>query len=79
VPPVAVLRTMAAVAAIAVAAWVLVMIGLLADDRRFKVVGGVARAVFRVAVAISGVVAVYAVAVPAVVWAMARLSWATGI
>jgi hypothetical protein len=79
VPPAAVWRTMAAVAAIAVAAWVLVMIGLLADDRRFKVIGGVARNVFRVAVAISGVVAVYAVAVPAVVWAMARLSWATGI
>jgi hypothetical protein len=78
-PPAAVWRTLAALVAVAVAAWVLVMIGLLADDRRFALIGGVARNVFRAAVAVGGVVAVYAVAVPAVVWAMARLSWATGI
>jgi hypothetical protein len=78
-PPVAVWRTLAAGAAIAVVAWVLVMVGLLADDRRFWVIGGLSRNLFRATVAISGVVAVYAIAVPAVVWAMARLSWTTGI
>jgi len=78
-PPAAVWRALAAGAAVAVVAFVLVMVGLLADDRRFRVIGGVARNVFRAAVAISGVVAVYAIVVPAVVWAMARLSWTTGI
>jgi hypothetical protein len=78
-PPAAVWRTLAATAAVAVVAWVLVIVGLLAEDRRFRLIGGVSRNVFRAAVAISVVVAVYAVAVPAVVWAMARLSWTTGI
>ena len=78
-PPAAVWRTLAAGVAVAVVAWVLVIVGLLADDRRFRVTGGLSRNVFRAAVAISGVVAVYAIAVPAVVWAMARLSWTTGI
>ena len=78
-PPAAVWRTLAAGVAVAVVAWVLVIVGLLADDRRFRVIGGLSRNVFRAAVAISGVVAVYAIALPAVVWAMARLSWTTGI
>ena len=38
-----------------------------------------ARNLFRVAVGVTAVVAVYAVAVPAVVWAMARLTWATRV
>jgi hypothetical protein len=78
-PPAAVWRTLAAAVAVAVAAWVLVMIGLLAEDRRFRLIGGVARNLFRVAVAVAAAVAAYAVVVPAVVWAMARLSWVTGV
>jgi Patatin-like phospholipase len=74
-PPDAVRWTLAVVAAVAVAAWVVVMVGLLASDERLGPVG-VARNVFRAAVGVGAVVAVYAVAVPAVVWAMARLTFA---
>ena len=57
-PPGAVWWTLAAGVAVAAIAWVLVMIGLLAADRVFRRVGGVARNVFRVAVGVTAVVAV---------------------
>ena len=77
-PSAAVWRTLAAGAAVAAAAWVVFMVGLLASNRTVPV-ARVARNVFRAAVGITGVVAVYAVVVPAVVWAMTWLTWATGI
>ena len=77
-PPAAVWRALAALGAVAVAAWVLVLVGLLAEDRWARLPKA-ARNLFRAAVGVAGVVAAYAVVVPAVVWAMARLSWATGI
>jgi hypothetical protein len=60
---------------VAVAAWVVVMVGLLASNDRLGVALA-ARNLFRATVGVTGAVAVYAVAVPVVVWAMARLSWA---
>jgi hypothetical protein len=54
------------------------MVGLLASNRRLGV-ARVARNIFRATVGITAVVAGYAVVVPAVVWAMARLTWTTGI
>ena len=77
-PPAAVWRTLGVGAAIAVAAFVVVMVGLLASNDRLGLARA-ARNLFRATVGVSAVVAVYAVAVPAVVWAMARLSWATRI
>jgi hypothetical protein len=65
-------------AAVAGAAWVVVMVGLLASNDRLGLARA-ARNLFRVAVGVTAVVAVYAVAVPAVVWAMARLTWAAGV
>jgi hypothetical protein len=62
-------------AAIAAAAWVVVIVGLLASNDRLGLARG-ARNLFRAAVGVTAVVAVYAVAVPVVVWAMARLTWA---
>ena len=77
-PPAAVWRTLGVGAAIAVAAFVVVMVGLLASNDRLGLAGA-ARNLFRAAIGVTGVVAVYAMAVPAVVWAVTRLTWATGI
>ena len=74
-PTAAVWRTLAVGAAIAAAAWVVVIVGLLASNDRLGLARG-ARNLFRAAVGVTAVVAVYAVAVPVVVWAMARLTWA---
>jgi hypothetical protein len=74
-PAAAVWWTLGVGAAVAVAAWVVVMVGLLASNDRLGLALA-ARNLFRAAVGVSGAVAVYAVAVPVVVWAMARLSWA---
>ncbi len=77
-PTAAVWRTLAVGAAIAAAAWVVVIVGLLASNDRLGL-GRAARNLFRAAVGVTAVVAVYAVAVPVVVWAMARLTWATQV
>ena len=77
-PPAAVWRTLAALAAVAVAAWVLVLIALLAEDRWARR-GRRFRNLFGAAVGVAAVVALYTIVVPAVVWGMARLTWATGI
>ena len=77
-PTAAVWRTLAVGAAIAAAAWVVVIVGLLASNDRLGLARA-ARNLFRAAVGVTAVVAVYAVAVPVVVWAMARLTWATRV
>src|SRR5829696_2835494 len=76
--PAAVWWTLGVGAAVAVAAWVVVMVGLLASNDRLRLALAAGN-LFRAAVGVTGAVAVYAVAVPAVVWAMARLSWATPV
>jgi hypothetical protein len=76
-PPAAVWWTLGVGAAIA-AAWVVVMVGLLASSDRLGL-SRVARNLFRATVGVTAVVVVYAIAVPAVVWAMTRLTWATGV
>ena len=75
-PTDAVWSTLAVGAGIAAAAWVVVMVGLLASNDRLGL-ARVARNLFRATVGVTVVVAVYAVAVPAVVWAMTRLTWET--
>lgn len=77
-PPAAVWWTLGVGAAIAAAAWVVVMVGLLASNDRLGL-ARVARNLFRATVGVTAVVAVYAIAVPAVVWAMTRLTWATQV
>ena len=77
-PPAAVWRTLGVGTAIAVAAFVVVMVGLLASNDRLGLAGA-ARNLFRAAIGVTAVVAVYTVAVPAVVWSVTRLTWATGI
>jgi hypothetical protein len=77
-PTPAVWWALAAGAAVAAAAWAVFMVRLLAGNRWLIVVRA-ARNVFRVAVGITAVVAVYAVVVPVVVWAMTGLTWAIGI
>ncbi len=77
-PPEAVWWALGVGAAIAAVAWVVVMVGLLASNDRLGL-ARVARNLFRATVGVTAVVAVYAIAVPAVVWAMTRLTWATGV
>ena len=77
-PPAAVWRTLGVGVAVAVTAWAVVMVGLLASNDRLGLARA-ARNLFRVAVGVTAVVAAYAVVVPAVVWAMARLTWATQV
>jgi len=59
-------------AAVAVIAWIGVMVGLHREELWWATAF---RYVFRVVVTLTAAVAVYALVVPAVVWAMARLTW----
>ena len=77
-PPEAVWWALGVGSAIAAVAWVVVIVGLLASNDRLGL-ARVARNLFRATVGVTAVVAVYAIAVPAVVWAMTRLTWATGV
>lgn len=76
-PPAYVWWTLAIGAAIAVLAWVGVMLALLlsagsAWARRFRVA-------FRAVVSVTAVIAAYAVVMPTIIWAMARLTWAVPV